>query len=1430
MVGNELRPLPPTQKCLSLSKLTVPNMDDWKHRNMRTSMIKQLLTVVCILFATSALAQTVTRGPYLQQQDDDSIIVRWRTDIDTETVVRYGLASGALDLSETVSGSRMEHTVQLAGLSPLTTYFYSIGDSTGALAGDATYFFHTSPLPGTATPTRFWVIGDSGTNTTAQASHVGKAEAVRDAYKAYTASNPSDFMVMLGDNAYNSGTDAEYQEAVFETYPELLRQLPLWPTLGNHDGYTADSANETGPYYDIFDLPRNAEVGGIESGTEAYHSWDYGNIHFINLDSYETDRSVGGNMLQWLEADLAVNDKPWVIAIFHHPPYTKGSHDSDSEGELVDMRQNALPILEAWGVDLVMSGHSHSYERSFLLDGHYGISDSLNLISEVLDGGDGSVSGDGAYEKPPFIAAENYGAVYAVAGSSGKVSGLQSDGPHEAMYITLQQLGSLVVDVAGNQLDAVFIDETGTVRDDFTIVKTPDTNPPLIADVRAEDAIHVIVDFTERLDVTSAVTPVNYDIAGLLITAVELLEGEQSIRLTTSVMSTGITYVLTVNNVKDKFDNRILPDSQSNFDFFEEWTVSFQDALAPTPAYGDTFDTFIREASASTNYGSRVRLEVDGDEPSGSGTDMYILVGWDVSHIPSSASVDSAKIHFNVTDAGGPYSCYGLLREWSEPEVTWNQAKSGNAWEVPGALGATDRDNTELCTFSASSGTLSISLNNDGLALVQSWVDGSAGNYGVVIGDSGTSNGVDVDAREAASAMNRPRLEVTYSFASALPNQAPDALFNFDCTGLWCSFTDNSTDTDGTVVSWAWNFGDSSTSVVRNPLHQFAVDGTYAVSLMVEDNDGAVDSHNLNVTVTTTSTTSAIDIPITSGSDDVEQKLSNGSMSMSSTDIELGDDTASNGLQTVGLRFNNVSIPPSATITSAFIRFTVDETGSDATSVQFFAEDADSAAPFTSSNNNLTNRTTTSASVSWNNIPTWAEVNFVHDSPDLSTLVQEVIDRPGWVVNNSMAFVIPGSGRRTAEAYDGEPQSAAVLHVEFEGGSCSASRTIPADRWQSFALPCDPGANNQVQQVLSTFVASGTYDVTWVIWAFDEITSSYVKLTLDDTLHPGAGYWIYTHNPVTVNFVGEYNNLAGRALAFDPVNGANNFVGNYRNETVSWSEVIVVNSNTEVNITGADPLNDSPPPVAYECDMSPPGDDCLVSRNSYWWSGSNYDTFSAVVPGLEGEIPVADAIFVKAFAPGSALRLPAAVAAQVAGAEAARIHKTDEQAATDQQTRRAGVLTPPVSGKKGAQKQKIVEPWAIRLIASSGDNRDRGNVFGQLQGGEEGPDLHDLEELVPFGSKYLSLTFNNPLFPGVNWGYTSDFRALEKKPRGEWPILVRASADVEEISLSWEGDRALFKNAWIRDEQTGERTRMKAGTSYVFDNADGENNFTIIMQ
>ena len=95
------------------------------------------------------------------------------------------------------------------------------------------------------------------------------------------------------------------------------------------------------------------EAGGLASGTEAYYSYDYGDIHFVVLDSDDTDRSDTGTMMTWLESDLVANDKPWVIAFWHHPPYTKGSHDSDdtgdSGGRMTDMREVALPILEAYG-------------------------------------------------------------------------------------------------------------------------------------------------------------------------------------------------------------------------------------------------------------------------------------------------------------------------------------------------------------------------------------------------------------------------------------------------------------------------------------------------------------------------------------------------------------------------------------------------------------------------------------------------------------------------------------------------------------------------------------------------------------------------------------------------------------------------------------------------------------------------------------------------------------------------------------------------------------------------------------------------------------------------------------------------------------------------------------------------------------------------
>lgn len=425
-------------------------------------------TAVISVFTLSEISfsQTVNRGPYLQTGTATSIVVRWRTTQATDSRVRYGTTLGNLNLTADDPASTTEHIVKLTGLSPETKYFYSIGTSSASQAGgDANYYFITSPTPGTSKPTRIWALGDAGTKNDDQ-------RAVRDAYYNFTGDRHTDLWMMLGDNAYNNGEDSEYQLAIFENmYESMLQKSVLWATRGNHDRGPNSGGGWTngGAYYDMMTLPANGEAGGMASGTEAYYSFDYGNIHFICLESTSNElRSANSQMWTWLEADLAANDKNWTIAFWHHPPYSKGSHNSDSESELVDMRELALPLLEDSGLDLVLSGHSHSYERSYFIDGHYGNSSTFNASMEV-DGGNGRTDGTGAYTKASLTPMSHAGAVYIVAGSSGKVSGGSLD--HPVMFSSLNELGSMVLDIDGNRLDAKFLDDAGTVRDYFTILK-----------------------------------------------------------------------------------------------------------------------------------------------------------------------------------------------------------------------------------------------------------------------------------------------------------------------------------------------------------------------------------------------------------------------------------------------------------------------------------------------------------------------------------------------------------------------------------------------------------------------------------------------------------------------------------------------------------------------------------------------------------------------------------------------------------------------------------------------------------------------------------------------------------------------------------------------------------------------------------------------
>ncbi len=425
--------------------------------------IRLFVAYMGIVIVLGTRAETIIRGPYLQLSSPHSMSVRWRTDTAHAGTVFFGTASTNLDQSIQETQSTVEHEVALTGLQPHTAYYYSINSETNILATGNDYQFETFPIAGTKESYRIWVLGDPGTGSPA-------AQSVYTAYQGFNGAQHTDLLLTLGDNAYPDGTDIEYQNGFFDMYPEILRQTPVFPSIGNHDGRSSTSTNQSGPYFDIFSLPTASECGGVASGTEAYYSFDFGNIHFICLDSEGSDRSTNGTMYAWTEQDLASCTSQWIIAFFHHPPYAKGTHSSDGEVRMIEMRENFAPLFEDNGMDLVLVGHSHAYERTYLMNGHYGSSSTFEIDIHALNQDAGQEGIDGVYMKPNKIKEANAGAVYVVAGASGYAAPtLMTD--HPAMRTVLTGLGSVVLDVVSNRLDLAYLNSSGSTVDFFSILK-----------------------------------------------------------------------------------------------------------------------------------------------------------------------------------------------------------------------------------------------------------------------------------------------------------------------------------------------------------------------------------------------------------------------------------------------------------------------------------------------------------------------------------------------------------------------------------------------------------------------------------------------------------------------------------------------------------------------------------------------------------------------------------------------------------------------------------------------------------------------------------------------------------------------------------------------------------------------------------------------
>lgn len=209
----------------------------------------------------------------------------------------------------------------------------------------------------------------------------------------------------------------------------------------------------------------------------------------------------------------------------------------------------------------------------------------------------------------------------------------------------------------------------------------------------------------------------------------------------------------------------------------------------------------------------------------------------------------------------------------------------------------------------------------------------------------------------------------------------------------------------------------------------FSVAGSYTLQLAASD--GVLSgSDTLLVTVNPTSSgVASVSVRVAAKEDDAEQRSSS-KPDLTSSDLELVTDST---VQIVGMRFRNVVIPKGATITNAYLQFQTDETDSRQVNLFIQGEASDNGAIFAATTNNLSARPRTAAVVNWAPAP-WLTVDVAgpdQRTPNLASVVQEIVNRPGWQPGNAVVILITGTGRRTAEAYDGAPTAAPLLYIEY---------------------------------------------------------------------------------------------------------------------------------------------------------------------------------------------------------------------------------------------------------------------------------------------------------------------------------------------------------------------------------------------------------------
>jgi len=441
-------------------------------RPVRHSMLFPYSFLVLLYLAATPANTGITKGPYPQNVTVDAVTIMWETDtMDDQSSIVYGMPGSATHKISNIHPALIEE-VTCFGCEYEESHIYEVRLQTGLLE-DTTYDYTVISASDTATGQfttasttsthfRFAVYGDSRLGSVPDAH----TQVLKSMLQHHTASDPISFILHAGDLVGAGLSYASWQTEFFPKAATAIHEIPFYPVLGNHEliGLTDHPLLW---YYYFFDLPEN----GSATDEESWYSFDYGNAHFVCLDTNLTvsdfagvplgdhDFRPGSQQDQWLVDDLSAamsnDDVRHLFVCLHHPPYSSGSHampmatepiDASETNEVLNVRAHLVPLFEQYGVDIVFGGHDHLYERGL-----------RNGITYIVTGGGGA-------------------ALYPIN---------QVENPYQQYAESVYHY--CIVDVSANDLTVKAYRTDGSVLDQLTLISPSSVNHWTLLDTGAQD-------------------------------------------------------------------------------------------------------------------------------------------------------------------------------------------------------------------------------------------------------------------------------------------------------------------------------------------------------------------------------------------------------------------------------------------------------------------------------------------------------------------------------------------------------------------------------------------------------------------------------------------------------------------------------------------------------------------------------------------------------------------------------------------------------------------------------------------------------------------------------------------------------------------------------------------------------------------------------